>query len=260
VWWWCSATTPGERGPISGTVRMQERSMKTCMVGVIVLGASGPALGQVLIEQPQPATTGPGRPGEIPPATDGAPSLADVSLFAVVPPEPREFQENDLVTIIISEKSKTDRKHDFKSNKSSGLDGEVGSSIDLGMLLQARLQQGRGADSDLPVWEASLNKEFDAKTKYKRDDTVTARVTARVLEVKPNGTLLVEARTTVKTDYEEEVITLSGVCRTEDVTDANTVQSNQMFDLRLAIDHQGEVEKGSEKGVVTRVMDLIFNY
>ena len=234
--------------------------MKMGVSAAFVAGACGLAMGQVLIELPQPAAAGPTRPGELPIATDGAPSLSEVSLFAVRPPEPRAFAENDLITIIISEKSKTDRTHDFKTDKKSTLGGEVGSSIDLGMLLQARLQQGRGPDDDLPVWEAALKQDFDAKSKFKRDDTVTARVTARVLEVKPNGTLLVEARTTVTTDYEEEVITLSGICRGEDITDANTVQSNQMFDLRLDIQHLGEVRKGSEKGVVTRVMDLIFNY
>jgi flagellar L-ring protein precursor FlgH len=230
-------------------------------IGMIaVLAACGAATGQVLFELPQPAAAGPGRPGELPVATDGAPSLSEVSLFAVRPPEPRAFAENDLVTIIISERSKTDRKHDFDTEKSASLGGNVESTIDLLKLLELRLQQGRDSDDDLPVWDVSLDKDFEGKSQFKRDDTVTARVTARVVEVKPNGTLLVEARTTVTTDYEEEVITLAGVCRTEDITDANTVQSNQMFDLRLAIQHMGEVRKGSEKGVVTRVMDVIFNY
>ena len=226
----------------------------------MVVACGGTALAQVLVEQPQPAASGPARPGELPVATDGAPSIGDVSLFAVRPPEPRAFNENDLVTIIISERTKTDRKHDFDTAKDVSLGGEVSSSIDLLKLLETRLQQGRTSDDDLPMWEAELDKEFDAKTKFKRDDTVTARVTARVVEVKPNGTLLLEARTTVRTDYEEEIITLAGVCRTEDITVANTVQSNQMFDLSLDIQHVGDIRDGSEKGVITRAMDVIFNY
>ena len=233
--------------------------MRAVISAAAIVAACGTVVGQVLIENPQPPAPVPAEPGAIPIATDGAPSLGDVSLFAVQPPEPREFLENDLITIIISERSKTDRKGDFDSEKSSGVAGEVSNNVDWMGMLELTLASDPD-DTESASFGVDLENEFEGNAKYKRDDTVTARVTARVIEVKPNGTLLVEARTTVKTDFEEEVITLSGVCRTEDVTDANTVQSNQMFDMMLDIQHNGDVRNGTEKGVVTRVMDVLFNW
>lgn len=190
----------------------------------------------------------------------GPPSVAAVSLIAVEAPEPTTFQEQDLITIIISERAKTSREHTFEQDKSYQLGGRVISTIDLLKLLETRLQAGRGPGDDLPTWGVESSTSVNNEATYERDDTVTARVTARVLEVKPNGTLLLEARSTVQTDREIQTITLSGYVRTEDVTVSNTVQSNQMFDLRLAILNSGDVKQGGEKGLIPRALDLLFNF
>ncbi len=229
-------------------------------VTITVMGLAsmaGLASGQSLFERPVAP------PGAVASESSApaAPSVTQVTLSAVEPPEPREFLEHDLVTIIISERSRGYRKHEFDSDKTSSVGGDVEATIDLVSLLEARLQQGRTPEDDsLPVWAIELGKDFQGDAEYKRNDEVTARVTSQVLEVMPNGNLLLEARTVVTTDYETQTIVLTGVCRGEDVTDVNTVQSNQMFDLRVAIQNEGEVRKGAEKGVITKVLDFLFAY
>ncbi len=225
----------------------------------LVAAMAGMAWGQSLFELPPASAPVRGEGG--PASAPRAPGVLEVSLTAVTPPEPREFAEHDLVTIIISERSQADRTHEFESEKEVGVGGNVEATIDLLKLLEARLEQGRTQDDgSLPVWEVELAKEFEGEAEYTRDDRVTARVTAQVLEVKPNGNLLLEARTVITTDYETQTIVLTGVCRGEDVTAANTVQSNQMFDLRVDIQHEGDVREGAEKGVITKVLDFLFAY
>lgn len=225
--------------------------------GTVSQGGSAEAESATSSTAPAPAQSasavGPVRP----------PQLSEVSLIAVAPPEPPSFQPNDLITIIISERSQTQRDHTFDSKKQYDLGGEVTQWIDMGMLLQARLQQGNrgdGTSDPLAKWAVSLDNKFKGDASYERDDSVTARVTARVVEVKPNGTLLLEARSTVQTDTDKTSIVLSGMCRTEDVTDANTVQSNQMFDLHLDIQNPGDTRNGAAKGLIPKMLETLFNY
>ena len=84
--------------------------------------------------------------------------------------------------------------------------------------------------------------------------------TARVLEVKPNGTLLLEARRSIKTDREEALVVISGICRPDDVTVSNTVQSNQMYDMRLDVQNTGDVKNTADKGLITRILEGMFNF
>lgn len=188
----------------------------------------------------------------------GPVTVAQVSLLAVQPPEPRTFKENDLLTIIISERASLQRNQKIESDKSYDVGGKITTLPDWLKLLQ--LQLASGDTRPLAEWSLDNDQQFEGEGKYKRDDKLTARVTARVLEVKPNGTLLVEARTQVTSDLEDQLIVLSGICRPEDITDQNTLQSSQLFDLRLNIQNTGDVKRSSNKGLIPRVVETIFNF
>ncbi|MCA9292864.1 MAG: flagellar basal body L-ring protein FlgH [Phycisphaerales bacterium] len=219
-----------------------------------VLMSSGATGAQALMDRP--ATEAQQEGVVVAPAPQGL-SLEQVSLIRVEPPEPRTFQANDLITIIVSERSKAQRKQSIDTTKDSKFGGSVNAIPDLLKLLELRYQNYE----NLPIdYDLSGKNEFKGDGEYKRDDTLTTRVTGRVLEVKPNGTLLIESRTSIRTDKEEQLIVISGICRPEDVTVTNTVQSNQMFDLMVDIQNTGEIDKSSQKGLITKVFDTLFNF
>ncbi len=184
-------------------------------------------------------------------------SLEQVSLIRVEPPEPRTFQVQDLVTIIVSERTKASREQTLETDKDFKLTGSATALPDILKLLALRYENY----DNLPInADATGQHEFNGEGEYERTDSVTTRVTGRVIEVKPNGTLLIESRTSVRTDTEEQLIVISGLCRPDDVTVTNTVQSNQMFDLTVDIQNSGEIDKAANKGLITRVMETLFNF
>jgi flagellar L-ring protein precursor FlgH len=90
-----------------------------------------------------------------------------------------------------------------------------------------------------------------------RDDTFTGRITAEVVDVKPNGTLILQATETIKTDEEEQRVTLIGTCRVEDISSDNGVLSNQLFNLSLSKQHKGAAKDALTRGLFTRLLDWI---
>jgi len=82
-----------------------------------------------------------------------------------------------------------------------------------------------------------------------RSDRFIARVTAEIIDVKPNGTLVLEARKSVAFGRESKSIVLSGTCREEDVSDANTVTSSQLANLTVVQEMEGDVDRSSKKGL-----------
>ena len=218
---------------------------------VCVAVASGAASGQSLFQVP----------GEEPLAgviDDPAASLYGYSLVAVRPPEPREFLPQDLITIIIRESSRVERDQTLETEKSMSLDAEIIKLKALTQFLELRGPATGSTVSGSPIFDATGT--FEGEGEYERNDDVTARVTARVLEVKPNGVLLVEARTTVRTDEEVQTITLSGYCRTDDVSASNTLQSSELYDLRLDVQHEGEIRKATKKGLIPRVFETLLSF
>lgn len=187
-----------------------------------------------------------------------APALREVSLFAVEQPKPREFLAEDLVTIIISERSKLDRKQKGESKKEYDNEAALTKFIDIVNLLELIVKQT--SNERLPAIDLTSETDFKGDAKYFREDRLTDRITAKILEVKPNGTLVLEARRQWKTDEEDQVVVLSGICRADDVTDQNTVQSNQLYDLKLVVENRGELNRATKKGLIPRVLETILNF
>jgi flagellar L-ring protein precursor FlgH len=192
----------------------------------------------------------------LPPATDAA--LRGVSLFMVTPPPPRTYQKNDIVEIIINETSSQKSEQTLDTKKDYSTKAELTRFPSLRHLLEAQLRDG---DSNpIAGVEASSNNKFKGDGEYERKDRFTARIAAVVIEVKPNGTLLLEARKQVNSNKEETTLVLSGLCRPADITEQNTIQSSQLANMALTVKNEGDVKQTASKGLIPQVLDTIFNF
>lgn len=179
--------------------------------------------------------------------------LEAVSYFAVPAPEPRTMKKHDLVTIIVREESEFTSEGNTELNKEYEMDATIEELIKLNL---EDLQINPGGVGDVPL-QVRMNgtREFTGEGNVDRSDSLTARITAEVLDVKPNGTLVLQARGYIKTDEEEAEIILSGICRAEDVSIDNTILSSQLYDKRVEKTHKGAVRDSTKRGWVPRLLD-----
>jgi flagellar L-ring protein FlgH len=189
-----------------------------------------------------------------------SPAISQVSLTAVRLPEPRRFAMQDLVTIIVREstENETDAKLDAKKDTNwngavSGWPGIRGVDDVFNMFLKTHMSQN-------PSVGVKFSNEFKGDGQNTRKDTFTSRITARIIDIKPNGLLVVEARKFIQTEKESLNMVLTGTCRKEDVATDNTVLSTQIYDLHLVKKHEGDVNDTVKKGVLTKVFDFLFNF
>jgi flagellar L-ring protein precursor FlgH len=225
------------------------------LAAALALGAATIATGQsssLYIVQDEPAAPAIGQ------VTALSPVIAANSYFAVRVPEPRQFAENDLITVVIRESFKTDLEASLETEKDYRLDGEISEFIDLDELFKELRLRPYDFPGGIPSVGVDLGNEWEGEGEYSREESMTGRITARVVDVKPNGTLVLEARQSMIHDREELMITLTGTCRAADVTVDNTVLSTELFDLHLDKQHKGELKKSTKKGLLPTILDAIF--
>ena len=184
--------------------------------------------------------------------------LREHSFLLVEPPKPRDFAVHDLVTIIIDEVSRSESKQTLDTEKDYTITAAMREFPSLRHLLELQLQNGptqRTASLDVRG-----KHEFAGEGETKRSDRFIARIAAKIIDVKPNGTLVLEASKQIVKGREIQTIVLSGICRQEDVTEQNTITSSQLADLRIVQHTEGEVAKAGEKGLIPRVLETIFNF
>ena len=168
------------------------------------------------------------------------------------------MQVHDTVFIIINETSKQSSTSKLDTKTSVSNQGKLNSIPDLAALLELQLKNG---DSNpLLTVGVSGNENWKGDGKYERSDRFTDRIAASVIDVRPNGTLVLEARRTIGKDDEVQTVLVSGIARREDITNANTVLSSQLADLAIMSETSGELREATQKGWITRVFEAVFNF
>lgn len=180
--------------------------------------------------------------------------LLRMSPFAVAAPQPETIEVNDLVTIIvrISKSAKSDSK--LKTKKEWDHEWKLDDWIrfsDLHGIVPAALPEGK------PAVKFQYEDEYKGDGKYDRKDSLTTRVQARVIDVKPNGNLVLEARNDVRFGEEDYTVTLTGVCRSDDMTPQNTVLSSQIAELEVRVVDRGALRDATRRGWLKRTLDLL---
>ncbi|MBA4028829.1 MAG: hypothetical protein C0475_06805 [Planctomyces sp.] len=222
-------------------------------------GSAAPASGPPAPTPPaSPAPPAP-QPGGAQPAGRAQPlMLRDVSLTFVQPPEPRAYRVHDKVEIIVNIQSLISAEQTLETEKEYDFNAELRRFPALRELFrEARLLEG--VDTAVGA-EFAGQTEFEGEGEYERTDRFTTRISAMVVDVKPNGLLVLEAKESVTQDDEVRTLVISGLCSQDDLTAANTVQSSQIANLSVVVKHEGELRNATRKGLIPRIFETLFNF
>ena len=131
--------------------------------------------------------------------------------------------------------------------------------IDLLKLLELQVNTNPRLENRT-LFDATAGREFTGEGDYERKDQFSARITATVIDVKPNGTLVLEAQKRIQKDEEIQTLVIAGYARSDDITSQNTILSSQLANLSLAVENEGDLKKASEKGIITEFFDMLFAF
>lgn len=148
----------------------------------------------------------------------------------------------DNLTIIISETSKASRSSD-SSNKKSG-------SVDL--------QTGTGVFDFLVAATAGGSDKFSSSGAINNSNSVTGKITVQVVEVKPNGNLVVSGTQSIKQNKDVHQITITGIIRPDDIKPDNTILSYYISNAEVKFDGKGPLNSKQRQGILTQVFNILF--
>ncbi|MCH7700167.1 MAG: flagellar basal body L-ring protein FlgH [Planctomycetes bacterium] len=183
----------------------------------------------------------------------GSPVIEGASLIAVPVTEPRTFAEHDLITIIVREQKKFEAEADSETRKRWEISSEIEAFV-------KAMDHGLGA-ATFVRGKPDIDYEFESRMRgdadTTREDRFTTRITATIVDVKPNGNLTFQARRKIEHDEEVTYMTLTGMARSEDVTPDNTILSTQVADLVISVQNEGSVRDGTRRGWIPKLLDSL---
>lgn len=138
---------------------------------------------------------------------------------------------DDLVTIVINEQASAVATGETKTSRASTANSAISSA--------ALPSAAAGPLANLLNINSGQTLTGDGTTS--RTTTLTATLSARVVDVLPNGYLVISGSKTTMVNSENQVITLRGVVRPNDLSNANTVVSGSIAQMELKINGKGVV-------------------
>ncbi len=170
----------------------------------------------------------------------------------------RAHKVGDLVTINIVETSTATKKADTKTSRTSSIDAGINNL--LGYETKMRSWGVPHAFDNKAMFKASMGNDFDGSGSTSRDESMTASITARVVQVLPNGNLFIEGTRKIRVNNETQNITLSGIIRPSDISPDNTVLSSYIADARIDYTGSGPVSDKQRPGWLARILDVAWPF
>ncbi len=150
-------------------------------------------------------------------------------------------REGDIVTIVIDEFTllRADRNESNATARGRDVSLRAGSGAGFG----GTLRTGNDASNSV-------------RGESSRTERFSAELSARIVEIMPNGIARIEGRKKIQIDDHEQEVVVRGLVRTQDISVANTIESWRVAEAELLYNSNGELGS-TGGGIWSKLLDLI---
>lgn len=122
-----------------------------------------------------------------------------------------------------------------------------------------RLISRAGADPSSLVSTTGTNSN-EGKGTVTRSETLTTNVAAVVMQVLPNGNLVLEGKQEMRVNFEVRELIVAGVVRPEDIESDNTIDSNKIAQARIGYGGRGQITDQQQPRYGQQVLDVLLPF
>ena len=167
---------------------------------------------------------------------------SDAAQTSVLFGDQRARAVGDILTVVVNESSTATRTGSSTNSKSAS----------------NNVEKGTGLLGFIPDSTANQDDSFKAQGTINNSNKVTARLTVKVIEVKPNGNLVISGVQNIRQNGEEQRINISGQVRPSDIRADNSVLSSNIADAKLLVTGSGPLVNKQRQGILTQIWNWFF--
>lgn len=227
---------------------MTQRLFLSILGAALLSGCIG--TGQVKVHEPTTI-----RPPERPASRDaGNGAIYQVASYQPLFEDRRARHLGDVLTVVIAEKINATQKNATSASRSGSVSVDV-PTVNL-PFLNAVPVLNQIADPTRGVAGTSLSassaNKTDGKGQSEASNVFTGTIAVTVIEVLPNGNLLVSGEKQIGTNREKETLRFSGIVDPKTILNGNQVSSIYVADARLDYVGEGQIDSAQVAGWLAR--------
>jgi flagellar L-ring protein precursor FlgH len=158
----------------------------------------------------------------------------------------------DILSVLIQESNGATRQNNTTTTKKTSANASIAS------LLYGPASSGLLTKSGkYPAMSFTGDSQFAGGGSINNTETITAKMAVRVIDVLPNGNMVVEGQLRTAFSGEKQDAVVRGTVRPDDVSSSNTIFSYNIADATIQFISKGTITDNQKKGWFTRVWDKI---
>ncbi|NOX21363.1 MAG: flagellar basal body L-ring protein FlgH [Nitrospirae bacterium] len=166
---------------------------------------------------------------------------------------------NDLVTVLIVERVSGSKKAETAAGRDSSIDAAITKFFGIPLDFNQSNLFGKG-NAFSPSTASTIKNDFKGTGETTREGSLRGTITARVVDVLPNGNLVIESRKEITLNFEKQVLVLKGIIRPEDISNNNTIESTRIADAQIYLVGEGIIDEKQSPGWLGRIVDKVWPF
>ncbi len=167
----------------------------------------------------------------------------------------RASQVGDILTVKISAKDAALMENETEQNREDNSDSM---SINAFAGFEKNIETAfpSGADSS-DMLDITSNREISGDGKIDRKENIEMTLAATVVQVLPNGNLVLQGTQEIRVNYEVRQLSVIGIARRADISADNTIESSKIADLRVSYGGEGVISEVQQPRYGRQFIDIV---
>ena len=163
----------------------------------------------------------------------------------------------DIMTIVIEISDEASISNSSNRGRSGSDDLSIPNFLGIPQILNKRLPEGADLSTAVGV---SSSSSASGNGSISRNEEITLRVAATVVDILPNGHLVVKGNQEVRVNYELRDLQVAGIVRPQDISRQNEITYDKIAGARIAYGGRGQVSDMQQPRYGQQLADSILPY
>lgn len=169
----------------------------------------------------------------------------------------RALQRGDILTVVIEIDEEAEISNATDRSRSGSESLGIPDLFGLPQRVDENLPEGASMADAVSINSASSS---SGDGSVKRNEKLTLRVAATVVEVLPNGVLEISGSQELRVNFEMRELLVSGYVRPEDISRKNEITYDKIATARVSYGGRGQITDVQQPRIGQQVLDVILPY
>ncbi|PTV95175.1 flagellar L-ring protein precursor FlgH [Rhodobacter aestuarii] len=197
----------------------------------------------------------------MPDSIEGQPAASEASLWSgnrgSLLGDRRAASRGDILTVVIEIDDSAQISNSTGRNRSSSDTMGVPSMMGIPQRLDARLPEGATTAN---AYETGSSSSYSGDGTVARNEKLTLRVAATVLDRLPNGVLRIQGVQEVRVNFEVRELVVTGFVRPEDVSRQNEITYDKIAGARISYGGRGQITDVQQPRYGQQIADILLPF